>query len=253
MKKTIKLVMMWWSSIIHRNHKSKLLYYHDVCKGEGYRSLDTNALMGTNIELFKKHVQIIKEEGFKIVPRITETEGEVSILLDDGFRGIWDKRQFFYENDIKPTVFLPVDYIGQVDKGILSIEEILELQQHGFIFECHSWSHDRLDMKSDDELKRELGESRSKLSELLQKEVTEICLPLGYFTDHLLSEVQKYGYKEVYSCIPGAYHEKTVGGMRRRNLCQFSSPAEFRLILRGGLESLCKHYERLHHHEDYMG
>lgn len=241
---------MWWSSIIHRNHKSKLLYYHDVCTGEGYRSLDTNELMGTNIELFKKHVQIIKEEGYRIVSRIIAPEGEVAILLDDGFRGIWDNRQFFYDNNIMPTVFLPVDYIGQVDRGILSIEEILELQQHGFIFECHSWSHERLDPKSDAELKKELGDSKEKLSEILQKEVTEICLPLGYFTDHLLDEVHKYGYQEVYSCIPGAYHEKAVGGMRRRNICQFASPTEFRLILRGGLEALGRHYEKLHHHPD---
>ena len=243
--------MMWWSSIIHCNHKSKLLYYHDVCEGEGYRSLDTNALMGTNIELFKQHINIIKEEGYKIVPRITEEEGEVSILFDDGFRGIWDNRYFFYDNDIKPTVFLPVDYVGQVNRGILSIEEILELQQHGFIFECHSWSHAPLDKKSDIELKKELGDSREKLSKMLNKEVKEICLPLGYFTDHLLTEIKKYGYDEVYSCIPGAFLEKTIGGMRRRNICQFASPTEFRLTLRGGLDSLCSHYEKLHHHPNY--
>lgn len=250
-RQNIKLSLMWWSSIIHRNHKSKLLYYHDVCEGEGYRSLDTNDLMGTNIELFKKHVQIINEEGYRIVPRITAQEGEVAILLDDGFRGIWDNRQFFYANNIMPTVFLPVDYIGQVDKGILSLEEILELQQHGFIFECHSWSHERLDQKTDEELKKELRDAKAELSKLLSKRVTEICLPLGYFTDHLLDEVRKYGYEEVYSCIPGAYHEQTVGGMRRRNICQFATPTEFRLILRGGLESLCSHYEKLHHHENY--
>ena len=175
----------------------------------------------------------------------------MSILFDDGFRGIWDNRHFFYDNEIKPTVFLPVDYVGQVDRGILSLDEIHELQQHGFIFECHSWSHDPLDKKSDLELKKELGDSKVKLSNMLNREVTELCLPLGYFTDHLLTEIKKYGYKEVYSCIPGAFFLKTIGGMRRRNICQFASPTEFRLILRGGLDSLCSHYEKLHHHSDF--
>ena len=244
---TIKLAIMRWSSMRHRNHKSKILFYHDICQGEGYRSLDSGDLMATDIELFKEHIAVIREEGYKIVPHIKNPEGEVAIMLDDGFRGIWENRQFFYDNKIFPTVFLPVEYIGQVDKGILSKEEILELQAHGFTFESHGWTHDELTRKTDDELRLELGESKDLLSRMLGTRVTALCLPLGLFTDHLLDEIKQYDYREVYSCVPGNYEEPAPGGMRRRNLCQFASPEEVRLILRGGNEMLKTRYQKMHH------
>lgn len=246
MKQLIKHLMMWMSSMIYSNHKSKLLYYHDICHGEGYRSLDSGDVMGTDIELFKKHIEVIRKEGYKIVRNISNPDGEVAILLDDGFRGIWENRQYFYDNKIYPTIFLPVDYIGKTDKGILNEYEIRELQANGFVFECHSWTHDELTHKTNEELKKELCESKAYLSKLLSKKISGLCLPLGFFSNHLLDELKKYDYTEVYSCIPGNFEDK-VFGMRRRNLCQFATPWEVKMILRGGLAILAGHYIKLHH------
>ena len=72
-----KLSTMWCSSVIKRNRGSKILYYHDVYECENYRALDADIQMGTHISLFKKHVETIRKEGFEIVPRITEPEGQV--------------------------------------------------------------------------------------------------------------------------------------------------------------------------------
>lgn len=141
------------------------------------------------------------KEGFEIVQQITKPEKQVAIMLDDGFRGIYEVRDFFYENNIFPTIFLPAGHIGK--KCLLSKNEILDLQSHGFRFECHSWSHSDLTLFSDEELKHELGDSKIFLNNLLGKNVNEICLPIGYFSDHLLQQLKLFGYKEVYSSIPG--------------------------------------------------
>ena len=166
-------------------------------------------------------------------------------MFDDGFHGIYDNRQFFYENKITPTVFLALDLIGK--DGFLNLDEILELQAHGFNFECHSWTHSNLAVKKDEELKKELYESKVQLSKILHKPVTEICLPIGYFSDHLVEQIQQFGYKEAYSSIPGAYDEKVQGFLRPRILCQFASPNELKYLLRGGYWLIKKRYERLHH------
>lgn len=244
-REIIKLSLMELSSILYHNHKSKILFYHDIYTSVNCKASDADVCMGTHLEMFKKHLEVAREEGYTIVPRITDSEGQVAIMLDDGFRGIYECRQFFYDNNIYPTIFLAVELIGK--EGFLTKEEILDLQQHGFIFECHSWSHKDLTIWNDDDLKRELGESKKYLSEMLNKCVTEMCLPIGYFNDHLLEQLKAYGYEKVYSSIPGNYFEPTIGGMTTRNLVQYASPLEVKLMLRGGNEMIKNRYQKLHY------
>lgn len=244
-RETLKLSLMRISAILHNNYKSKILFYHDIYTTINYKATDDDVCMGTHLNMFKRHLEVIRKEGYTIVPRITEPEGQVCIMLDDGFRGIYECRQFFYDNQIYPTIFLAVELIGQ--EGILTKEEVLELQSHGFIFDCHSWSHKDLTIWNDEDLKRELGESKKYLSEMLNKEITEICLPIGYFNDHLLKQIKVYGYEKVYSSIPGNFYEPTVGGMVTRNLVQFASPTEVKLVLRGGNEMIKGRYEKMHY------
>lgn len=240
----IKKILLFSGSIIYRNKNSKILFYHDVYNTTCYKSVDTNVLLGTHIEIFKEHIRIIKEEGYDIVTHITKPKKEVAIMFDDGFRGIWDNRNFFYENDIKPTVFIAKDLIGE--PGFLSVKEILELQGHGFNFESHSWTHTDLTQYSDKNLERELLQSKKWLSEMLGKEVSEICLPIGYFSNHLIEQTIKYGYKEVYSSVPGNFKDLVLNTLRRRNLCQFATPFEVKCILRGGGNMLASRYYKLH-------
>lgn len=244
-KKLVKKILYFLGSVFYHSSKSKILFYHDVCDKTFYRSLDTDTLLGTPIDMFKEHVKNIMEAGYKIVPRITNVQKEVAIMFDDGFRGIWDNRQFFFDNNICPIVFLAIDLIGK--PGFLTVEEILELQSKGFIFECHSWSHIDLSRLNAEELKKELGESKDYLSKLLQKDVSELCLPIGYFSDTLLRELPKYGYKKVYSSIPGTADEKIMGQLETRNLCQFASPFEVKLILKGGSSILKNRYLKQHY------
>lgn len=246
MREMAKQCFMLAGSVLKRNRGSKILYYHDVYSTVNYKALDAEICMGTHIDLFKKHINMIHREGYEIVPEITKPEGEVAIMFDDGFRGIWECRHYFYNQGICPTIFLPVAFIGRTDKGILTLEEIQELQSHGFRFECHSWSHRRLTDFTDDELKHELDESRQYLSNLLSKEVTGLCMPLGFFSDHLIEEISRYGYKQIYSCIPGNITDLPYG-LLTRNLCQYATESEVKLILRGGNELLKKHYAKLHH------
>ena len=237
LKDTVKLSILSIGALIHRNHKSKLLYYHDVHGDTQYTP------MGTDWKLFAQHLDTIRQEGFQIVPHIKEADGEVALLFDDGFRGIYDCRELFYEQHICPKVFLAVSLIGQ--PGYLTKEEILNLQQHGFIFESHGWSHADMTQFSDKGLDKELWGARQHLSNLLGKEVTELCLPIGYYSTHVIEKAIESGYTTIYSSVPGDY-EDLVERMRRRNLLQFSTPKEVKMILRGGNSLLRKHYMKLH-------
>lgn len=246
-KAIIKHGIMWLSTKKHGGRGSKILYYHDVFSTINHKALDADIQMGTPLSVFKEHIRIIRENEYEIVPKITKPEGQVAIMFDDGFNGIWECREFFYTNNITPTIFLPVEFIGNSSKGILSKEQIIELQSHGFIFESHGWSHRPLTDVPAEELEKELKESRNFLSDLLGKQISGICFPLGYFSENLIKKAKNAGYTELYSSIPGNIDDLPFG-MLHRNLCQFASARELRLILRGGNELLKQRYEKQHNH-----
>lgn len=241
----VKKSALFAGSLFCRNRGSKILYYHDVYATTNYHALDADIQMGTPINIFKKHIEVIRREGFEIVSQITSEENQVSIMFDDGFRGIFECKNYFYENGIYPTVFLPAGFVGRTDLGLLSIPEILELQSRGFIFESHGWSHVPLTQISEKELEHELGDSRKLLSKILMRDVGGFCMPLGFFSEHLISKIRSFGYNNIYSCIPGDYYYRPYS-LICRNLCQNNTPSELKLILHGGTELLKKHYMHLH-------
>ncbi len=236
---------MYVSTLTHNDHGSKILYYHDVFATVNYRALDADIQMGTPLELFRQHIEIIRKEGYEIVERISKAKGQVAIMFDDGFRGIWECRQYFYDQGLCPTIFLAVDYIGRKDLGLLTADEILELQEYGFIFQSHTCSHRPLTNVPTKELSNELQGSKEKLELILGKPVESLCMPLGFFTQELLLTIKDAGYKEIYSCIPGNAHEAPYG-LIARNLVQYTQPYELKLIMRGANDLLKSRYCSLH-------
>lgn len=203
---------------VKRSHRSRVIYYHDL--GTDYTE------MGTPVALFQKHIHILKNLGFSIVSDITKDTGQLMICFDDGWRGLYDHRDVL--KDFSPKVFLANSLIGS--PGHLTKEQILELQELGFRFEGHTWSHTNVTQFSETELKRELLTSREELSSLLRKEVTELCFPQGYFNDHVINEAFLAGYTALYVSYPGSYAEPITP----RCLVQDLEPAAFRGIILGG-------------------
>lgn len=243
-KEIVRDFIMWFGSIRYANHGSKILYYHDIFKTINFRALDADINMGTPFELFKKHIEVIRSEGYEIVDKITKPKGQVSIMLDDGFRGIWECRDYFYKEGICPTIFLPVEYIGRKDLGMLSLDEIKELQTYGFNFQSHTWTHRPLTSVPKQDFLHELVDSKYELSNLLGKDVDSLCMPLGFFTREIIDDIKNAGYSKIYSCIPGNYNE-APNGLISRNLAQSSSPFQIRMILRGASDLLKNRYIKL--------
>lgn len=239
MKNIIKYILLYFSSIIHHNKKSKILFYHDIYSDKKYTD------MGTAVETFIQHIKVIQDNGFTITNKILKDENEVMICFDDGFKGIYDNRNVFIKNNFRPTVFIAMSLIGK--PGYLDKKEILELQDLGFNFQCHAWSHVDLTSFSKDGLYKELYESRIELEKILNKSVDEICFPIGYFSKLVLNECKRYGYKTMYSSIPGNYFDEIyTDGLKTRNLVQFSSSKEVKAVLLGGNEIIRNHYIKLH-------
>lgn len=234
----IKALLVFLTGAILRDTRGKVLYYHDISRK--YTS------MGTALGLFQSHVEILQTKGYKITNSIPTKPKEVMICFDDGWSGIWDYRDYLVKNQIFPTVFIIVDFIGK--DGHLSLSQILELQQLGFRFEGHTYGHVSLTTVTGGVLHHELIESRIVLSGLLNKEVKEICFPRGKYSDSLVELALSNGYNKVYICTPGSCEARDT--IIRRNLVQGCGLMEFLGVLNGGLILFSKRAERLHHLPD---
>ena len=214
--------------IRYKNRKSKVLYYHDVHQ-DGTKP-KTN--ISTPISLFREHIRMIKENLFEIVDRITEAENQIMLAFDDGYVGVYENREFFIKQQLKPTIFIVSNSIAS--ENFMDEQQILSLEKEGFRFESHTHSHPLLNQLTQIQLMKEFSTSKEILEDLLSKEVNALCFPEGMFNPLVLSTAHACGYKILYSSIPGNFFEDNKFGVIHRNLVQDSNLNDFISILYGG-------------------
>lgn len=235
-KELVRTTLFLIGRVFCHNKNSKIIYYHDFYQGHSYTD------MATSLALFKKHLIIAEQCGYRIVDRITRPKGEMTVMLDDGFRGIWDCREFFYEKGIHPTIFIAKSLVGQ--DGYLTEAEIKELANHGWKFQSHTVSHTSLNDFTWEQLDYELIESKRYLENLLGNPIDEICAPQGKYSNRVCEHAYRAGYNVFYSSTPGDYDERLTdfSFVVTRNLCQKLSPVQFRFAINGGYQIFQKKY-----------
>ena len=85
--------------------------------------------MSTTMSDFIKHIKVIKSLGYDIVRSFSGKPGEIRIAFDDGFRGIYENKSYFIDNNIPATIFVPTSLIGK--EHYLNEKEIKELESEG--------------------------------------------------------------------------------------------------------------------------
>lgn len=232
MKRKVKILILWLNALVKRDDAPKCIFYHDV--SQKYTP------MGTESNVFWRHMTLLRP-------------GDL-VCFDDGFRGVWDERDTFKARKICPKVFLAVNLVGQ--PNYLTWAEILTLQKdYGFDFQCHTWSHQTLTGPYNDEVpiptegrteawfERELIESKREIEVRLGETITELCFPVGYFSDETIVRCKQAGYQRVWASYPGNLSDAYV---QSRCLCQDLSAFEVKCVLNGGMNPLADRYLKMH-------
>lgn len=232
MKRKLKTLILWLNALVQRDASPKCIFYHDVSKDY--------TPMGTESNVFWAHMAQLRT-------------GDL-VCFDDGFRGVWDERDTFKAQKIYPKVFLAVDLVGQ--PNYLTWAEILTLQKdYGFDFQCHTWSHQTLTGPYNDEvpkpsegrteawIEHEIVESKRELEVRLGKSITELCFPVGYFSDETIKRCEQVGYQRVWASYAGNLSD---GYVQSRCLCQDLSAFEVKCVLNGGMNPLANRYLKMH-------
>ncbi|MBI4447204.1 MAG: polysaccharide deacetylase family protein [Acidobacteria bacterium] len=129
----------------------------------------------------------------------------VILTFDDGYENFY--REVFpplQRMGWKATVFLVVDRIGQTnvwdtgrhpERRLLSLEQIREMHRYGIQFGSHSLTHPFLTRLSDQDLRREVGDSKARLEDLVGSEVSCFAYPYGDMDLRVRGTVAEAGYK----------------------------------------------------------
>lgn len=235
MKQIVKMLLLKLSSYMYYNKDSKVIYYHDIHSDVAHTS------MSTSLELFKSHIRVIEEEGYTIVDKLSNAEKEILITFDDGFRGLYENFSYFLEYQIPVKIFLIIDYLGK--PNYLTKEEVNELLKTGLVtIGSHTLSHRNLDELSDNEIRKELGESKQRLEEMFDVEINEICYPRGRFNSKVVDLAKESGYRLQHSCLPGSFRKQFMNDVVRRNFVQHAQADEFMYHLRGAGEIFYRRY-----------
>ena len=219
--------------------KSRSLVYHDIHSDNCY----TN--MSTSIDMFIKHINVIREMGFKIVSEITKEEGQIQLTFDDGFLGIYDNIKIINELDVPVKLFIITSCIGKPSH--LEKSQLVELSNNPLIsIGSHTHSHRRLSALGNDDVKYELIYSKEMLEDLISDSVTDLCYPEGKFDNRVIKLARDIGYINQYSLIPGAFLLELFKNVRRRSLVQYAGIKDLKSILRGGDDVLERWYIKKH-------
>ena len=235
----VRIVIVRVFSFFCFSKKSKIIYYHDIDSDKKYTD------MSTPVELFKKHINIIRENGYEIVNEITKPVGQIEICFDDAFLGLYDNIELIKDLDIPIHLFVVPSYFER--ESYINKEQLLLLNKLKLIkISSHTQTHQVLNLASESLLKNELENSKNLLESLLNKSVDMICFPEGKFNDAVVELAEGVGYKRQYSSLPGFYFNDFLPNVKRRSLVQFAGEKEFKAILKGGDHILAPWYTFKH-------
>jgi peptidoglycan/xylan/chitin deacetylase (PgdA/CDA1 family) len=238
----IKVALIRLFSIFYFSKKSKVIFYHDIDSDKRY------TVMSTSIELFKKHINIIRENGYEIVNEITKPLGQIEICFDDAFLGLYDNIELIKELNIPIHLFVVSSYLEK--ENHINKEQLLLLNNLTQIkISSHTQTHQVLNIASESLLKNELENSKNLLDGLLNVSVDTICYPEGKFNNTVVELAEGVGYNRQYSSLPGFYFNDFLPNVKRRSLVQFAEEKEFKAILKGGDHVLAFWYKFKHYNK----
>lgn len=239
MKRLLRSLLLFGGYLLHRNNKSKVIYYHDM--GKSYTE------MGTPLDIINSHINIAREAGYTLVDNITQAEGQIMVCFDDGWKGIYDNKSFWISHNVFPTIFIAVDLIGT--EGYMSVNQIKEMMSLGYQFESHAWTHTGLHTHTGDDLIHELLGAKVWLEDTFEKPFTGICFPQGNYNDEVIITSKRVGYSKLFSSINGGYFDLSErDGLICRNLVQDANEWQFKNIICGDTPLLRKKRVKQHYY-----
>jgi peptidoglycan/xylan/chitin deacetylase (PgdA/CDA1 family) len=189
-----------------------ILMYHSV---NPVSDRERNRLI-VPVEIFDRQMRFLKEHNYNVVSLdslipLLEAKKKippktVAITFDDGYKDNYTYAfPILKKYQLPATNFIIVQEVGRSQDDRLSWKQIKEMQDSGLIkIGSHSIGPDPLyKMKTEQELRRQIFDSKKILEEKLECKVFAFSYPEGMFDLHMRELVKEAGYKMAVATKPG--------------------------------------------------
>ena len=182
-----------------------VLVYHTVSSGE--------------IPRFSKQMDLLKKLARPVstgqLEHLSERIHHAVVTFDDGFQSLYDNAlPVLLERQIPSTVFVPAGCIGcrpswpddpgdpNPDEPVMTESQVRALPAEWVTVGSHSMTHADLRALSDDEIAKELVESKERLESIIDRCVSLFSLPYGGYDTRVAECIVRAGYQVVFNSSP---------------------------------------------------
>lgn len=130
----------------------------------------------------------------------------IALTFDDGWQDVYNSVfPYAKEYKIKISMYVITDLIGT--PGYCTIDQLKEMRDSGLVdIQSHTVTHRELATLSNDEVYKELSESKKYLKDNLNIDTTVICYPSGSFNNSVIKIAEDLGYTYGLAMDGGIYY-----------------------------------------------
>jgi peptidoglycan/xylan/chitin deacetylase (PgdA/CDA1 family) len=183
-----------------------ILCYHSIADDGWEFSVPPKNFVKQIDYLLQKYQPCTLDEFAKyLVGEITFAKPFFVVTFDDGYKNIYQTKDYLKSKHIQPTVFLLSDTKNahknelKSNYRFLSNTEIKSLKQAGWYFGSHGATHADFWGLSKNDLKSEIITSKANLEEKLGFDIKYFAYPRGRYNEDAQMVVKRAGYDMAFS------------------------------------------------------
>ncbi|MFA5062708.1 MAG: polysaccharide deacetylase family protein [Candidatus Omnitrophota bacterium] len=185
-----------------------------------YHSISPDAKEGESLaitpEIFRKQMRFLQDRHYNIITLeeavdIIKNKKRVPvrpivITFDDGYKDNYNYAfPVLKEYNFPATLFIIINEVGRAQADRVSWDEIKTMQASGLVdIGSHTVNHSYLvDLSSQEEIVKEIRDSKKILEDRLGCEIKSFSYPAGRFNERIRRVVVETGYKFAVATNPG--------------------------------------------------
>jgi len=187
--------------IMPQKKKIPVIMFHYVEINQDKRDFLRDNL-NTNPLVFEKQITTFKDAGYEFIwaseiPQALADKSDkkyVVLTFDDGYESFYlQTYPIIKKHKIKVTNYIIADFLGKIN--YMSKSQIEKIYAGGFLeIGSHTLNHPGLTVISQNEVIRQLTESKRKLETLFNTKVLSFCYPYGFYNPEIAKMVMEAGY-----------------------------------------------------------